>query len=351
VVDQVTSEPLSGAQVSLPALGRGQLTNATGQFLLLNVPVGEATVQVQYIGYGTETVTVQVRSGEVATVEFALGSRAINLDAMVVTGTGAPTQRRRLGQTISTVSQESLQNAVTGGSISDVLYGRVAGLTGLAKSETGASPLLLLRGTVSLSQRNQPLVYIDGVRMDNTPAQVSGTITNRLNDINPAEIERVEIIKGAAAATLFGTEASSGVIQIFTKRGVTQDPVFTAEIDQQFIHMPHSFWPVSAQYVGAESRVVTNKPAEDFVDPGYHPSGPASTSPTASGCAPRWTSATRTTPWTSLSRTGPPRPVTSCWPSQAGSRPTTSPGGAGAPAGGSRTFSSTTSSPTPRTCS
>jgi outer membrane receptor protein involved in Fe transport len=270
VVDQVTSEPLSGAQVSLPALGRGQLTNATGQFLLLNVPVGEATVQVQYIGYGTETVTVQVRSGEVATVEFALGSRAINLDAMVVTGTGAPTQRRRLGQTISTVSQESLQNAVTGGSISDVLYGRVAGLTGLAKSETGASPLLLLRGTVSLSQRNQPLVYIDGVRMDNTPAQVSGTITNRLNDINPAEIERVEIIKGAAAATLFGTEASSGVIQIFTKRGVTQDPVFTAEIDQQFIHMPHSFWPVSAQYVGAESRVVTNKPAEDFVDPGYH---------------------------------------------------------------------------------
>src|SRR5690606_29093629 len=141
---------------------------------------------------------------------------------LVVTGTGVVTERKRLGQTIATVGSQQIEEVVAS-NVTEVLQGRIAGLVAhTATGEVGSNSPIRLRGTVSISQRNEPIIYIDGVRVDNSFTSNASVSTSPLNYLNPADIERIEVIKGAAAATLFGTEASSGVIQIFTKRGSSQ---------------------------------------------------------------------------------------------------------------------------------
>lgn len=268
VVHEATLEPLAAVQVHVPDQAIGTLTDGEGRYVL-QVPAGELTLRAQLLGYESATATVQVSAGGSKEVDFQLERQAIALDEIVVTGAGAPTQRRQLGQTINSISAEDLATAPVA-SIQDALQGRIPGLTAQAVGETGAAAHIVLRGTVSLSQRNEPLLYVDGVRMDNSRTAVSGTSANRLADINPADIERIEVIKGAAAATLFGTEASSGVIQVFTKRGAVQDRTYTFRMDQQLIHLPHSKWPYNSQWHPGLGRVVTDRPAEAFVDLGTH---------------------------------------------------------------------------------
>lgn len=271
VMDQATLRPLGAVQVFVQGQNIGILTDTEGRFRLEGVTPGEVTIRAQLIGYAAATSTVTVPPNGTVEVEFRLGTRAIDMDEIIVTGTGAPQQRRRLGQTINSISSQELEmSPVT--SVADALQGRVPGLSGLPMGETGAASKLLLRGTASLSQRNEPLIYVDGVRMDNRRFDVGGVAQDRLSDINPADIDRIEVIKGAAAATLFGTEASSGVIQIFTKRGLAQAPVFTFQVDQHAIHLPHGKWPVQAGYNATTGQVVTDRPAEAWVDLGYHQS-------------------------------------------------------------------------------
>src|SRR5690554_1005122 len=110
--------------------------------------------------------------------------------------------------------------------------------------QVGTGSAIRIRGNSSLSLGNEPIIYIDGVRMDSNPrrgpAQRGGANVSRLNDINPSDIESIEIIKGPAAATLYGTEASNGVIQIITKRGATGAPQFnlTARLGTTWLWNP-----------------------------------------------------------------------------------------------------------------
>jgi len=282
VTDQATLRPLTSVQVFITGLNIGALSDTQGQFRVEGVPAGTVTVQAQLIGYATASETVTVPAGGAVSVNFSLRSQAIDLDEIVVTGTGTPTQRRQLGQTINSVSSEELDRApIT--SVADALFGRVPGIGGQPMGESGAATAITLRGVASLntSLRNEPLIYIDGIRIENRTYSVGGTATNRLADINPADIDRIEVIKGAAAATLFGTEASSGVIQIFTKRGVAQAPVYTFGMDQQIIHLPNSKWKPQAGYVSAASAVgqsnpaligsvVTDLPAAAWIDLGHY---------------------------------------------------------------------------------
>jgi TonB-dependent starch-binding outer membrane protein SusC len=282
ITDQATLRPLNSAQVFISGMNIGALSDVRGQYRVEGVPSGQVTVEVRLIGFAAASQTVTVPAGGSATVDFALRSQAVDLDEIVVTGTGAPAQRRQLGQTINSVGAEELEEApITG--VADALFGRVPGIGGQAMGESGAATAITLRGVASLNTalRNEPLIYIDGVRMENRTYSVGGTATNRLSDINPADIERIEVIKGAAAATLFGTEASSGVIQIFTKRGAAQAPVWSFGIDQQLIHLPNSKWKPQAGYVSASSAVgqsnpsligtvVTDLPAEDWIDIGHY---------------------------------------------------------------------------------
>lgn len=268
VAAQGTGQALSNAQVFIEDLNVGGLTRSNGRYLLTSVPVGAQRLTVTLVGYGTQSQQITVRAGEVTEVNFEVQTVALNLDEIVVTGTGAPTQRRRLGQSISTVTSEELAMAPIA-SVADALVGRLPGARGLMSGgQTGAGSAIVLRGTSSISQRQSPIIYVDGVRIDNRPEGAESVQTDRLQDINPQDIERVEIIKGAAAATLYGTEASSGVIQIFTKRGQSGPPVYSFSTDLQYLEFPRRFED-NCGYDAAANDVVCNYPYDEFTQFAY----------------------------------------------------------------------------------
>jgi len=269
VTAAATAQPLGGAQVSIQNVGLGTLTDSNGRFLI-PVPAGSHVVAVTFIGYGTASQEVTVAPGQEVEVLFSLQAAAIDLDAIVVTGTGAPTQRRRLGQTISSVDASDIEFAPVA-TVTQALQGRVPGLSGaIGNRETGQADLPVLRGLSSLTQRNTPVIYIDGIRMNNAQFSAAGLVTDQLSQLNPSDVDRIEVIKGAAAATLFGTEASSGVIQIFTKRGQIGAPSYSLQTDQQLIAMKLENFPANFGYDPTTRQILRDKPADQWVDLGHH---------------------------------------------------------------------------------
>ncbi|MEX2285057.1 MAG: TonB-dependent receptor, partial [Gemmatimonadota bacterium] len=161
------------------------------------------------------------------------------LDEIVITGAGVATQRKKLGNTIASIDATRVTtSAVT--DVSQMLAGREPGVSVLPSGGyTGEGARIRIRGSSSLSQLNEPIIYVDGIRMDRSSTGVASQGNpSKLDDIPPEAIERIEILKGAAAATLYGTEASNGVIQIFTKKGRSGAPRFTFQMDQTAITMP-----------------------------------------------------------------------------------------------------------------
>lgn len=240
VTDAGARRPLSNVQVTIVGTGGtvGAVTNASGQFRILNVVPGERTVRARLIGYTPVTKAVTVTAGATATAQIALSQSAVELSAVVTTGTGGgQVESKKLGNTVAAI--EAPANApIT--SFSDMLQGREPGVMALPSSGlTGEGTRIRIRGNASLSQSNEPIVYVDGVRIDNGggwgPGYVGtggGGRPSRLDDIDPAVIEKVEVLKGAAAATLYGTEASNGVVIITTKKGVASAPRWTFEAEQ-----------------------------------------------------------------------------------------------------------------------
>ena len=251
--------PLPSVQVYVPTLERGVLTRRDGTFRLEGLPAGPVELRVESLGFGSESRTVEIIAGETARADFSLGSSAIALDEIVVTGTGVATERRKLGNTISTIDRRALERApIT--TVSEALLGREPGVVGLPSGGlVGEGARIRIRGTGSLSQSNEPIVYVDGVRIDNGGG-FSGNVgggggsPSRLDDINPASIERVEILKGAAAATLYGTEASNGVIQIFTKRGTAGETRWNLDVEQGFSRYPADRYRAHAGFARTQQR-------------------------------------------------------------------------------------------------
>ena len=237
-----TMRPLSSAQVVVEGVELGGLTDASGYYRILNVPAGEAVVSVQLLGFAPARQSVMVQAGESATLNFELAQQALGLDAIVVTGTAGASRRREVGNSVTQVNVAQIAEPVV--NFDQLLQSRAAGVNVTQSSASvGAGAQIRLRGNVSVAMGNQPLVYIDGVRARsdgypiNSPTgececRSNNSTPSPLNDINPADIERIEIIKGPAATTLYGTEAAAGVIQVFTKRGTAGRTVMTAEITQ-----------------------------------------------------------------------------------------------------------------------
>jgi len=240
VLDGASRRPLDNAQVLVAGTGIGQLTNSSGNFLLLNVPAGEHTVQVTLIGYTEAEQTVTVSAGQTASVEFELTSTAISLNEIVVTGVGAETTRRALGTSVEVLSAEDFELAPVQ-SVDQLLQGRVAGATVNATSaQPGTGSLINFRGVSSVFGAQTPVIYVDGVRVDNdqsTAAGTGGEQSSALADLLTSDIERIEVTKGGAASTLFGSDAATGVIQIFTKKGTPGAPRITARVERG-VEMP-----------------------------------------------------------------------------------------------------------------
>lgn len=223
VTDARTGGSIAGVQIYIPGTGLGTLTNANGRFAITGVPEGVQVVRAQLIGYAVNDQTVTVRSGETAVVDFIMRQQAVALDELVITATGEQ-RSREIGTSLSRVTAREIE-AAPARHTQDILTGRAPGVTVLQNSgQPGVGGTIVLRGNNSISQGNDPIIYVDGVRIYGgaTPLQPQARQSaSPLNDINAADIERVEVVKGAAATTLYGTEASGGVIQIFTKRGQT----------------------------------------------------------------------------------------------------------------------------------
>lgn len=259
VTEAVTHRPLSTISVVLVGAGRGTLTNSDGRFRLSNVPAGQATIQIRGIGYKSVARSVQVASGDTTRVDMSLSETAIQLDEVVVTGTGAQTEKRKLGNTVATISSKALEQAPVK-TLSEVLQGREPGVQALSGGGlTGEGTKIRIRGGSSLSQLNEPIVYVDGVRVDNAGGFGSGLgqaggSPSRLDDINPEAIERIEVLKGAAAATLYGTEASNGVIQVFTKKGAAGSTRYDVHVEGGVANYPTGAYEDHAGFARRQSQ-------------------------------------------------------------------------------------------------
>jgi TonB-dependent SusC/RagA subfamily outer membrane receptor len=231
VVDRTNAQPVNGARVVLEGTRFTGTTDGRGELTLSNVPPGTYSVRVLAIGYRSSTQSVTVTLGGTANLNYELGLSAVSLDEIVVTGTGGAVEKRKLGTSLGTVDVSRVQDIVDVTNIGSVLRARIPGVRSVAPSGgVGSSQDLRVRGVSSFSLGQRPIVYIDGVRLDTRSGNWGGGGTtccgfngysgnDRLGDLNPDDIERIEVIKGAAAATLYGTEATNGVIQIFTKQG------------------------------------------------------------------------------------------------------------------------------------
>jgi TonB-linked SusC/RagA family outer membrane protein len=233
VVDARTQRPLAAAQVGIEGRAVGTTTNEDGQFRLTNVPGTQVNLVVRRVGYRGLTETVAVGRTD---VRIALVDAPRLLEQVVVTGTAEPVERRALGHAVTTVDAASVQQTAPANNTASLINGRAPGVVMVGGSGAiGSSPRFRIRGASSLSLSDQPLVYIDGVRMANDISTGPNTqffgsaVVSRLNDINPDDIESIEVIKGPAAATLYGTEANNGVIQIITKRGRAGRTTFTLD--------------------------------------------------------------------------------------------------------------------------
>jgi TonB-dependent SusC/RagA subfamily outer membrane receptor len=247
VLEAGTQRPVADAQVQVVGTQVGAITNSAGEFTL-RVPAGTRTLRVRRIGFGVATQAVTVAEGGEARADFTLSAAASQLDQVVVTGTGAATTRRTLGNAVTTIDAAQLTQENSISNVSEILQSKTPGVTILPGSGTpGAAGEVRIRGNNSLSG-SRPVIFIDGIRMSNeglgnfnpTGSGTGGVaaagqaqasqITSGLDFINPEDIESIEVIKGPAAATLYGADASAGVIQIITKRGArgNQRPQYTA---------------------------------------------------------------------------------------------------------------------------
>jgi TonB-linked SusC/RagA family outer membrane protein len=230
VVDGSTLRPIIGAQVLIDGTQLGTTTDGRGEFRFASAAGTEVTLRVVMLGYREYTRTVPVGRTDLV---LTLSEMAIALDAVVVTGTVGERQRRAIGNVVGRIDVAELQEIAPARQVQDMLSAQVAGVRIMRSGgEIGTGGITRIRGASSLTLSANPLLYIDGVRADGadftggvgTFAFAAGQLPSRINDINPEDIESIEVIKGPAAATLYGTEASNGVIHIITKKGTRGAP-------------------------------------------------------------------------------------------------------------------------------
>jgi TonB-dependent starch-binding outer membrane protein SusC len=232
VTDAAAARPLADVAVSIRGTPFGTLTNRDGHFQFnARLEPGTYTVVYSLVGRGETTRTVTLGTARAVTLEpVALRETAIQLEEIIVTGTVAPVARRALGNAVSSVSGERLRD-IPASTIDQALQGKVAGAVITSNTgQPGGGVSMRLRGTSSIIGGAEPLYIVDGVIVDNNADQqvnlgLRSNASNRLADLDPDDIERVEVLKGAAAAALFGSRANNGVVQIFTRRGRAGDAV------------------------------------------------------------------------------------------------------------------------------
>ena len=249
VIDAGTRVGVAGASVRVEGTGLGAVTDTAGRYRILNVNPGSFTLSVRRIGYVAQRKTITVPADGEVTADFVLTGAATSLNEVIVTGTAGEQARREIPNAVSSVDASSVLSKSQAPDMGTLLNSRAPGVSVVPGSgRLGSGPNINIRGVSSLSLDNNPLIYIDGVRVSNRTGGGPTTFGNggfgsqnagvvgRLNDISPDEIESIQIIKGPAAATIYGTEAANGVIQIITKKGAGTKPTLDVQVQHGYIY-------------------------------------------------------------------------------------------------------------------
>ncbi|HEY4306886.1 MAG TPA: SusC/RagA family TonB-linked outer membrane protein [Gemmatimonadaceae bacterium] len=231
-----TNEPLSGAQIVVVSGQQRAVSDENGAFRISGVSGTTVTLDVRHIGYRSERVPARVGQQDVG-VSLMVNPAA--LDAIVVTGQPGAAQRREIGNAVGVINASDIVATAPILDTQGLLNGRTTSLVVMPTSgQVGTGSQVRIRGLSSLSLGNSPLLFVDGVRVNNDPA--TGPISqsfgsspiSRLNDFNPEDIESIEVLKGPSAATLYGTEAANGVINIITKKGSSRTTRWNLNVRQ-----------------------------------------------------------------------------------------------------------------------
>ncbi len=213
VTDSGTGQPVAGATVT--AADRGALTQADGRYVITGVPVGARTVKATMLGYADATESVTVAAGQIATVDIALTAQAVALTQLVVVGYG----QQRAKELTTSVSQVSPQQFNTGRVVSpeQLIESKVAGVQVVDNNEPGGGIAVRIRGATSVNASSDPLYVIDGVPVGSGSGGGTAAGRNPLNFLNPQDIASITVLKDAAAAAIYGSNAANGVVMITTK--------------------------------------------------------------------------------------------------------------------------------------
>ena len=242
VTDARTAQGVQSVTIEVEGTRLGAITDTEGRYRIVNVPAGSRTLVARRLGFSAVRRTVTVNAGQESTVDLALEPSVVALDQVVVTGTAGAEQRRSIGNAVASIDASDALQKSAAPDIGTLLNARAPGVViSQPSGRLGAGPSIQIRGRSSIGLGNSPIIYIDGVRVTNStgtgPSAVPGglagqnsSIAGRLNDIIPEDIESIEVIKGPAASTLYGSEASAGVIQILTKRGGGGSPQFALQL-------------------------------------------------------------------------------------------------------------------------
>jgi TonB-dependent SusC/RagA subfamily outer membrane receptor len=235
-----------GAVVSLRRTQLSSTTDARGNFRIVvpteRIVAGPETLRVERIGFAPTEVQFDLRDGDIR-VAVVMPLRAVPLEQIVVTGTAGNQERRAQAAVVGSIAAADLVRQAPINNVTQLLQSRLPGLSITESSgTTGSAARINIRGAASINLSNQPLVFLDGVRIDGgarSMVNVSGGATvgqapSALNDLNPEDIESIEVVKGPAAATLYGADASAGVIQIITKKGRVGSRSFTQELTFEY---------------------------------------------------------------------------------------------------------------------
>lgn len=224
VTSEEDGQPVVGASILVNGTTLGTITDIDGKFTITNVPSSAKTLRVSYVGMISQDVSIKP-----GVIKVVLKSDAKALDEVVVTAMGISREKKALGYAVQDVKSDQLTQAANS-NLAGALQGKVSGLDVKPSSGMpGASSQITIRGARSFSGDNTPLYVIDGMPVTSTPdvstdiqnnGSVSGAdFANRAVDIDPNDIESINILKGQAASALYGIRASNGVIIITTKSG------------------------------------------------------------------------------------------------------------------------------------
>lgn len=267
ITDATTGLAIPSAQVSVVGTTVGGQTNDQGVYTLRGVRAGAIEVRALRVGYAEQRKSVTIAAGQSTTLDIQMKAVGVTLNPVVTTATGD--QRRvEVGNAIAQIDVAKVVSGTAVANVGDMLTARAPGVMVIPGTQTGAGTRIRIRGTSSLSLSNNPIYIVDGTRVEGTTGSstlsVGGTLPARVNDLNPEEIESIEVVRGPSAATLYGTDAANGVIVITTKRGVAGKPQVTYTTEQG-AHVDNNTYPTAyrAWRTGASS--TTNSTASNTV--------------------------------------------------------------------------------------